>query len=428
MRIVSHALTDPGAKRTVNEDFQLVDPKLGLHIVCDGVSGEQAGDFASRTCAETIQKVIASRRALLDQYKKERSGGLLSEIAQALQQAIEAASAEVRKLGQADPKKRGMATTAATALIAYDHAILAHVGDSRIYLIRKGRIHQLTDDHTMAAEMKRTGLWTDEKAKRSPYANTLTRAIGMQESVQVDLLQVELTPGDRLLLCSDGLTSYLDPSELLLFTQKSDLTTVPSEMIDLAKNRGGHDNISVITLSVEADMPRSDALDALKKGEVLGRVPLFRYLVYPELIKVLSLVKVRQFRASEQVIQEGTHGDDLFVIAQGELEVVKGGQVVATRKSGEFLGEIGFFNNIPRTATVLAKGASTTLVFSRRELLSLLKKEPSIAVKLLWSMGQELSRRVSQTTQDLAEAKAFKPEGITLPEFELPFVTEKAEK
>jgi serine/threonine protein phosphatase PrpC len=428
MRTKAIALTDPGAKRDVNEDFVLSDPTLGLYIVCDGVSGQLAGRQASRTCAETIRRHVFEHRVTLDRYLKEKTLVARGQVTALLQRAVEAANREVIRLGSSDATLRGMATTTSVALVAHDHAIIANVGDSRVYLVRAGRIHQLTEDHTVSAEMKKQGLWNEKEAGKSPYSSTLTRAIGMQEYLPIDILQVELVTGDRLILCSDGLTAYVKAPELLELVQKTDVEKLPADLVRISKERGGHDNITVIGILVETDMPRTDALDALKKGEVLGKVPLFRYLTYPELLKVLSLVKVREFKSGERVIEEGSVGDELFVVANGVIEILKNGQAVATRGKGEFLGEIGFFNNIPRTATVRATQPATVLAFSRTDLISMLRKEPAISVKFLWAMSQELSARISQTTRALADAKAEKNDTSgprTLPDFELPFIPER---
>jgi serine/threonine protein phosphatase PrpC len=427
MRTRAIALSDPGAKRDVNEDYQLSDPQLGLYVVCDGVSGQLAGKHASQACAEAIRRHVFEHKGLLEKYGKDRTLVARGQVTAMMHRAVEAANREVRRLGASDATLRGMATTVVAVLVAHDHAILANVGDSRIYLVRAGRIHQLTEDHTVVAEMRRQGLWNEKEGEKSPFSSTLTRAIGMQDYVPVDVLQIELVAGDRLILCTDGLTAYVKPPELLELSQKIDIEKLTPDLIRLAKERGGHDNITIINLMIESDMPRTDALDALKKGEVLGKVPLFRYLTYPELLKVLSLVKVRDFKPLDIVIEEGTVGDELFVVANGSIEILKAGQPVAQRGKGEFLGEIGFFNNIPRTATVRATQAATVLAFSRKDLISLLRKEPAIAVKFLWAMSQELSYRINQTTRDLADARAStKPieAARTLPDFELPFVPE----
>jgi PPM family protein phosphatase len=307
-----------------------------------------------------------------------------------------------------NPETRGMATTADVVLAVNDYAIVGHVGDSRTYLIRGNRIHQLTEDHTVAAEMRKTGNWTADDPTKKRFETILTRAIGMQEYIPVDLFHMELAPNDKLLLCTDGLTSYLQPPELLELSKKAMLERLPAELIRIAKERGGHDNITAVLVGVESATPQTEALDALKKGEVLGRVSLFRYLAYPELIKVLGLVKLKGFQPGQVLIQEGSMGDELFVIASGGVNIQRSGQLLASRGPGQFLGEIGFFNNIPRTASVQASVDTATLAFTRRDLLSLLRKEPAIAVKFLWAMSQELSYRDGGTPP-------------TLPDFELPF-------
>src|SRR4051794_13059540 len=189
MKIEAHALTDLGNKKKQNEDFHIVDAGLNLFIVCDGVSGNLAGEQASRIAATTIRKVMQENKSAVERHRNERTLNARGQLSAALLKAIDSANAQVCDLSISDPTKRGMATTVDALLISHDQAFLAHVGDSRIYLIRQGRIHQLTEDHTVAAEMRKQGTWTEEEARKSPFAHTLTRAIGMQQYIPVDILQ-----------------------------------------------------------------------------------------------------------------------------------------------------------------------------------------------------------------------------------------------
>jgi serine/threonine protein phosphatase PrpC/CRP-like cAMP-binding protein len=417
MKVAAHGQTDSGLKRSRNDDFYLIDEDLGLFVVCDGVGGHAAGSVASRLCAEAIQNFVRSRRDVLAAYQKQPRPDSRSVLIDLLRKAVEWGNTQVFEHAEKEPAQKGMSTTVDALLLLADYAVLAHVGDSRTYLVRGGQTHLLTEDHKVAAEMVRQGLWTEEQARKSSYHHVLSRAIGMQSLVQVDVLQVELTAGDRFLLCSDGLADYLDGRVDLQghFAGGKAPKDIVRELVEFAKSRGGHDNITALAVAVEGAAPRQSAgpahrneaaLDALRKAEILGKVPLFRYLSYAELMKVLAIVRLQSHPAGTALLEEGSPSGEMFILVDGSVEIFKAGQSIAKRGKGEFFGEMGLLDHAPRSASVRTAEPSVSMALDRKELLLLLRQESQIAVKFLWALNQEISQRLRITSEDLAMARA----------------------
>lgn len=403
MKANGYALSDPGLKRSANEDYYLMDEEIGLFVVCDGVGGHVAGGVASEMAGKMIRQVMNDGRTIIQKYNADRSLKNRAIVAGLLQKAILAANEQIYRMAEVDVLKRGMCTTVAALVVLDDYAILAHVGDSRIYLYRSNQVHQLTEDHKYAIEMVKRGMMKAEDAAKSPQANVLTRAVGIQPAVQVDTLQLELANGDLFLLCSDGLHNYADRNELKNRFSSGDPTKLPLQLVDFAKSQGGSDNVTVITVKLEMERAaQDDVVDALKKTEIFGKIPMFRYLGYTEMTKALSIAHLKQFAAGAAVVKQGDPSDEMYIIAAGETDVLKNNVKIAERKKGDFFGEMGIFDNAPRSATVTARTPVTAITLHRKDLLELLRQESQIAVKLLWALNRELNERIRKSSEDVA--------------------------
>ena len=247
MNVASFGLSDVGRKRQHNEDAFLVDDALGLYIVCDGMGGHAAGEVASARTIEVVRDYVAANRSILDALAGEPTPRHRAAAVALVEAAVQKACSTVFDLAQIDADKRGMGTTCVVLLLAGAKAVIGHVGDSRIYLLRNGEQHQLTEDHTLIQAQLKQGVITPEQAETSPYRNVITRAVGIQESVQVDTLIVDLLPGDTFILCSDGLHGYLQDEEVVpMVTGVATPEGLPKAFIDLANERGGKDNITAV--------------------------------------------------------------------------------------------------------------------------------------------------------------------------------------
>ncbi len=404
-RVTVWALTSVGRVREHNEDSFLVDEGLGLYAVADGMGGHAAGEVASKLALETFRRVVVEGRQRVDSSRYDpRSREARRDLLQLLEEAAHAACAAVHEEGQKDETKRGMGTTLCALLIVGSHGFIAHVGDSRIYLVRGERTHQLTQDHTLQNELLKRGRLTPEEISRVKQKNALTRAVGVYASVDVDTLDLDILPGDRVLLCSDGLYGYLRKGELnSIFEGPPE--QAPSRLVALANQRGGQDNITAVVVAAEAEGDSEGHKLAQLKLETLQTATLFRYLNYQELVKVANITDVRHFVGDEFVFTEGDPGDELFVVLSGKVRVQKGSTTIVTLGQGEHFGEMALVDKEPRSATVSAVEDTRVLVMKRADFLYFIKHERDLAVKLLWQFLGVLSARLRNTSRELGEAR-----------------------
>ena len=235
MKIVSGAATDVGRTRQVNEDAYL--ERHPLFVIADGMGGHVAGDVASATAIETIQ-----------------DGWNGSTDIESISSMIKQANRAIFERAQTDPNLRGMGTTCTAILLDGSTAHVAHVGDSRAYLFRDDELSQITEDHTVVGRMEREGKLTAEEAHRHPHRNIITRALGIDDDVEVDTWELALVEGDRLVICSDGLNSMLEDSQIretLLVGE--DAVAAAGSLVAAANAAGGEDNITVIVLDAVPD-------------------------------------------------------------------------------------------------------------------------------------------------------------------------------
>jgi len=236
------AITDLGCVRTNNEDSYGYDAEQQLYVVCDGMGGRAAGEVASGMAVRTLIESFGSSVAT------SQSGESL-QIANRLLHAILEANQAVRDAGAQNPELRTMGTTLVCACLDGSRAVIGNVGDSRAYLIRNGNCLQITQDHSLLAEALRTGGVLLESATASSLQSVITRAIGVEDTVEPDLFAAQLEPGDILLLASDGLTRYAHDEEILTAVEGSaDLATACQALIDHANRSGGADNVTCILL------------------------------------------------------------------------------------------------------------------------------------------------------------------------------------
>lgn len=253
MQIDAFGLSDVGRQRQHNEDNFLVEESTGLFLVADGMGGHAAGEIASRIAIDSIQEFI-------DQTDEEDGtwphgyDDRLSRTTNRLIAAVRLANGRVIDAMKKDSRLRGMGTTVVASLLDNSVLSLAHVGDSRAYLLRDGRIARVTNDHSWVFEQVQAGMITEEEAERHPFRNVITRALGGASSVMPDASEVDLQPGDRVLLCSDGLSGMLSEADMTkIVAEAPDAETACRRLIEAANDRGGHDNITAIVIKVVAE-------------------------------------------------------------------------------------------------------------------------------------------------------------------------------
>jgi serine/threonine protein phosphatase PrpC len=250
LAIKAHGDSNVGKVREHNEDALIVDPKHGLYAVFDGMGGANAGDIAANRARDVVHEYVRAKRKAMEPRA-------------VLEAALAAASAAVFGEAQRTRDRHGMGTTAVIVLVVDEaRVVVAHVGDSRAYLLREGRLTQLTRDHTVVAELVANGALSPVDAENHAYKNVLSRNLGARAETNPDVIEVELAPGDRLLLCSDGLYGYAstDAIQYLLGSQDAP-QQVARDLIDLALRGGGGDNVTTIIIEAGAQaVPRTTQL------------------------------------------------------------------------------------------------------------------------------------------------------------------------
>jgi serine/threonine protein phosphatase PrpC len=258
-------VTDVGVVRDHNEDSAFMETAKGFFIVADGMGGHAAGEVASAMAVETVKKTLESARPEIEAFRKAPTDTGRRQLVQLLQNAVLSAHQAVYQRGQSEQDKAGMGTTLDVVLIAGPEAFVAHVGDSRTYLIREGRSSQITTDHTVAEVLVIEGKLTIEEAQVSPLRTILVNAIGVSADVGVEMAHVTLKRGDRILLCSDGLHDYFPIEEEIAQKLSTDTPgKALKDMVELAKTRGGHDNITGIAVHI---VEISESIPAQVEGE-----------------------------------------------------------------------------------------------------------------------------------------------------------------
>lgn len=293
MRLWAWGQSDPGRKRERNEDSYLVDPETGVMAVADGMGGHQGGATASRMAVEYLGRELAEVRgnfdaALLAQIQGEMhvrtteempvvgdlaegstppSGsrpvtgvsvrgsdptlppGVVPAFSPALEVmrvVVRRASSAIFEASWARPELRGMGTTLTAMLVHGGRAHVVHAGDSRCYVFRDGQLRQLTEDHSWIAEQLRAGSISEAEAKASKFRHVITKSIGFERDIEADTKSVPVSAGDCFLLCSDGMTNYVEHGELERIVAMTWYRRLPATLVELANSRGGDDNITVV--------------------------------------------------------------------------------------------------------------------------------------------------------------------------------------
>ena len=230
-------------RRQTNEDRYAIEPELGLYLVADGMGGHKAGQVASHLAAEGAIRAIGALQ------------GASVSLAERLRHSVACANREIFTAAQAKPELSGMGTTFVGMLLGGNRLALAHVGDSRAYLLRQGRLRGLTDDHSIVGELLRRHEISEADAAQHPHRHVLTSALGLRPQTEPDLAEMTPQEGDVFVLCSDGLTTHIDDDEIAEhLSSEEDLEAAAAGLVDAANRAGGQDNITVLLVRYEKEV------------------------------------------------------------------------------------------------------------------------------------------------------------------------------
>ncbi|SES66188.1 protein phosphatase [Natronincola peptidivorans] len=244
------AITDVGRVREINEDnYCIYENGVALYMVADGMGGHKSGEIASSIAIDSIKNHII--RYLTDEFEEPAIKGVIFE-------AFNRANQEIYDKSANNFDCEGMGTTVTMALIIQGKLFIGHVGDSRAYLLRNSELEQITQDHSLVAELVRNGSITEREALKHPQKNIITRCLGTDESVKADIFSLDFVEGDMLILCTDGLTNFVDKEEIKrAILEKEDCMEGCSYLVSLANQRGGYDNITVVIIKDQPTIAES---------------------------------------------------------------------------------------------------------------------------------------------------------------------------
>lgn len=377
MKNRAFSATDVGLKRERNEDALLVDEQLGLYIVCDGMGGHAAGHVAS---GMAIQAVVEHLRLHEKKIREAANypGGCF-ELAQLVRDAVNYACHVIYGRACSESQLSGMGTTLTMLLLVDDKAVMAHVGDSRLYLYRNGTLHHLSLDHTLMNQVPTPDAETlDENAK-----HILTRAVGYQPGVLVDTLLVDVQPRDRFLLCSDGLSNcFEDDAQAAGLIADSDLTGLPQRLIQHALSRGGNDNITAVVVELEGHEVSEDAAEAEAQLDLLAEVPLFKGLSLARQLALTEIADLREYAAGDKVLARSETCDGLHLVIDGELRRSDSVESDALSR-GTVFGEAALVRKKKSDIEIVATRESRVLVIPRDDFDRLLVRRPKLGRRLL---------------------------------------------
>lgn len=394
--------THAGRVRTDNEDTIRIDPARGFAMVADGVGGGAAGAQASAMAADIVHAHLAAEVDRIAADPGVDDAGGRAHLTAHLRRAIEAASLAIHQRGQSDIALRGMATTAVVVLAWRGWTVVGHVGDSRVYLLRGGARYQLTEDHSMARELLARGAITAEEAAAMPR-NVIIRALGLQPTVEVDVVAFEIAPEDVFVLCSDGLSDLVPDDGIQALALGEAPALAAQALVEAANTAGGTDNISAVLLRAAAGGPPARASIELQV-DMLRHIALFANLTFSEAARVLACATERGIREGDVIFREGDPGDRFYLVAEGAVVISTGGTGLTTIERGGHFGELALITDAPRSATAHAVAPTSLLALDRDALVWLVRHDHILAVKLLWALLGTLAERVKDLSAQVALA------------------------
>ncbi len=391
-----------GKKREVNEDSFFIDDDSGLYIVADGIGGDPWGELASSIAVRSAAEHIAEQSNALDAI---RTGEEPEEAAvEIVEQALIHACGEIFRTAQKNSEFTSMGSTATIVLFLGKKVAMGHVGNTRLYLYRDGHTHQLSQDHTIAAEYVRRNVITAAEEREHTFRNVLTRSLGTQPSTVVDTLLFDLSPQDRLLLCSNGLSSALQDADLHGFF-KLDFEEIADALIHHAASKDETDDMTTVVIR-----PSGEFFEELKSSssyqsvnqyiEILGSLQVFEALSLRQLQRVLNLGRAQRFDERETLVTEGRDCPYMIVVLEGSVSVTRKGEKIGIIKPGDAAQEISLASARPSSGTYRTLEPSHIWMLEREEFKRLALQFPRIGLTVLGRLSELLTDEVDRKTNE----------------------------
>ncbi|MSP54318.1 MAG: cyclic nucleotide-binding domain-containing protein [Myxococcales bacterium] len=392
------ARTDPGKKRQHNEDAMAAMPEQGIYVVADGVGGRAAGEVAAAICVDAFRAAAAGIAERVSTFNAQPTMETRNGVLLAMDETCQTASRRIYETAESEGKA-GMTTTLVVAVFGSGMAFLCHVGDSRAYLVRNQRLHQLTEDHSMVNELVRSGKMTLAEARASRHRHVITRAVGLYPNVQPSLAAVDLVAGDRFVLCSDGLSDVVPEDVIALEGSAESLDAGAEALLRAALDNGGPDNITVILIDPSGAEPVDEAAARAKLLETLF---LFKDMPYSQRLQVSRIMQEHHFAPGDDLFAAGSEDRRMYIMLEGEVRVERDNLELATLTAGEHFGELSLIDRDPRSATIRAATYGSAVSVGAEDLETFVKEEPALGAELLWKLLTVMGQRLRRTNERLA--------------------------
>lgn len=400
MKVKAWSITDPGNVRDNNEDSYYVDLENKVFVVADGVGGGDDGELASGMLAEGMEQAAGDLAVFASSADPIADRDHREKVFQKFLDRIQRINGAVYEIGHAKNTPRPMATTCEAVLMTGQAAFIAHVGDSRVYLVREDEIFRITEDHTFAEELAQRDI--EDEALLNRYKHVLSRSIGGKPQVEIDAIFIDLQEGDRLLMCSDGVTDYLTGVEIGEYCQAKNGQALLDALVDEAKERGGADNLTAVLVEVQEREITRDTIkevprfDTMRQVDLLGNVEVFKGLDVRQILKMMRIIAQAGFLEGDTILEQGAKFEACYVVANGEIELSVDGVAVKRVGPGEHFGELALVTDdaAPYTATCVKD--SRLLLIQDERFREIVTRDSDIGTVLLWNLLKSSAREIGR--------------------------------
>ncbi len=381
-----------------NQDATAIVPEVGVYAIADGMGGLADGRASAQIAVEHVERVAHNLSLGLRGARTQNAASVAEMLEKVVWDANDAVRrASLERHAPSRPPRSGCTLT--VVIVVGSSAYVAHVGDSRAYLVDADGARQLTEDHSVAAARVRRGRMSPLEARDSPLRHKLYQAVGISEELEVDILEVDLQPGDRLVLCSDGLWERVSLSEMVGGVVGQLPETGAEALLRIAEQNGLIDNTTVVVVD-----PRR-TMSAIDKPEVLSKNAIFADFDRVELLRLAPYFEVLPMTPGDVLVREGDPGAALFVLGEGAFEVSRSGVPLTVLQAPSHMGDISLLRGGIRTSTVTAKTEGWALRLHRDPIQALIARQPELGARLALRLAQHLAARVVDLTEKLAKSE-----------------------
>lgn len=398
MRVQYGNLSRTGVRET-NQDAMGIFADEGVFVIADGMGGLEQGERISAAAVDAVRQ----RLPRLAERARALAGGASSSARNAIFEEIEDLITTTASNLYQEAERSGlrMGTTLSVVVLAGDRLIIGHIGDTRVYRIRKDQIKQLTEDHSVAASQLRRGTLTPEEYNRSPQRSILYQSLGTTSEIEPDVIEASLAAGDVLVLCTDGVWAHLEPEQIRELAGNEDPRAGARTLADTALARGSDDNATAIVVRVLS----ADASTGTGLPKALSNCPLFRDFREGDLRLLAPYVTMRDLAEGEVLFREGDQGEEMYILDTGAVEVSRQGFPLAQINAGLHFGELALASNGSHTVTARAVMKSRVIAMHRRYLDALTARRPDLAAQLLRTLLADVAARLVAFNERLGRAE-----------------------